>query len=142
MIYADTNVLLSIFCADVLSARAVHWFQGIGEPLCVSTWTVIEFRSNLGIRVRKRSLPRSTAIAAMARFDIAVAANFHQISPTPGNFTQASDWLASPECALRSGDALHLAIAFGHQCKRFATFDQPLGAAARKLNLPVDVLKP
>ena len=49
---------------------------------------------------------------------------------------------ANPECALRSGDALHLAIAFGRGCAGFITFDRPFGAAARRLGLPVKILRP
>jgi len=50
-------------------------------------------------------------------------------------------WLARPECASRSSDALHLAVAFGYGYKQFITFGQPLAAAARKLGLPAAVLE-
>ena len=66
----------------------------------------------------------------------------HLLSPAPEHFNQACDWLAKPECALRSADALHLAIAFGGGCKQFVSFDQLLGVAARKLGLAYLLLKP
>jgi len=141
VIYADTNILLSLFCPDVLTAAAVAWYQKIDDPVCISPWTVMEFRSNIGVRVRKALLPRAKGLAATRLFDSASKAHFHVLAPTPAHFDQAGEWLAKPECALRSGDALHLAIAFGYGCRQFATFDKPLGAAARKLRLPVLLLK-
>jgi uncharacterized protein len=142
VIYADTNILLSLFCPDSLSRAAAQWYEGVTEPVCISTWTLIEFRSNLGLRVRKGLLSRAMSVSVMKQFDAAAADHFHWLAPTQEHFQRASGWLANPACALRSGDALHLAIAFGHGCKQFVSFDQPLGAAAKKLGLPFLVLKP
>ena len=141
MIYADTNVLLSLFCPDSLTAAAVAWYQKIDDPVCISSWTVIEYRANMGLRVRKGLLPRAKAVAVLKQLDSAATNSFHMLAPLPEHFTAAGGWLVRPECALRSGDALHLAVAFGCGCKQFITFDQPLGAAARKLGLAVAVLK-
>ena len=77
-----------------------------------------------------------------SQFDAAVTANFHLLAPAQEHFLLACEWLAKPECALRGGDALHLAIAFGHGCKQFVSFDRPLGATAKKLGLPFLALKP
>ena len=141
MIYADTNVLLSLFCPDGLTAAAVAWYQRVEVPVCISSWTVVEYRANMGLRVRKWLLPRAKSVAVMKRLDSAASNSFHLLAPSPEHFSAAGDWLARPECALRSSDALHLAVAFGYGCKQFITFDQPLAAAARKLGLPVAVLK-
>ena len=141
MIYADTNVVLSLFCPDRLTAAALAWYQKIGDPVCISSWTVIEYRSNMGLRVRKGMMPRAKAMAVLKLLDSASTNNFHMLAPSPEHFTTAGGWLARPECALRSSDALHLAVALGYGCKQFITFDQPLAAAARKLGLPVAVLK-
>ncbi len=142
MIYADTNVLIAIVCDDALSAAADAWYESVSEPIAVCPWTVIEFRANIGLRVRKKEFTRAAGLTALAQFDRLIDSAFHTLAPAEGHFLKACDWLAHPECALHSGDALHLAIAFGHQCRQFVTFDQPLGAFARKLNLPVLVLKP
>jgi len=141
VIYADTNVLLSLFCPDSLSRAAAAWYEKASEPVCISPWTVMEFRSNMGLRVRKGLLPRGKSMAVMRQFDSATIANFHLLVPAHEHFIRAGEWLAKPECALRSADALHLAIAFGHGCKQFVSFDLALGAAAKKLGLPVVALK-
>ncbi len=85
-------------------------------------------------------LPRVNGDAAMAELDRLLRASLHTLVPNEDDFARARDWLANPTCALRSGDALHLAIAFGHGCVEFVSFDRPLGAAAKKLGLPVRVL--
>ena len=141
MIYADTNILLALFCADGLTATVEAWFEKTAEPISISPWTVLEFRSNIGVRIRRADLPRATGVAAIRRFEAATAVHFQVLVPAPEHFVRAGHWLADPDCALRSGDALHLAIAFGHGCDQFVTCDQPLGAAARKLKLNVKVLK-
>ncbi len=142
MIYADTNVMLSLFCPDSLSPAATRWYASVSAPVCISAWTLIEFRSNLGLRARKGLLSRSMSVATMKQFDAATSGNFHLLAVAQEHFHRAADWLANPACALRSGDALHLAIAYAHGCKQFVSFDQPLGAAAKKLGLPFLVLKP
>lgn len=141
MIYADTNVLLSLLCEDDLSDAADAWYRDADQPVATSLWSVIEFRSNIGLRVRKKLLPRVKGQAAMSELDRLLRASLHTLVPIEDHFTRARDWLANHRCALRSGDALHLAIAFGHGCVEFVSFDRPLGAAAKKLGLPVRILR-
>ena len=95
----------------------------------------------MGLRVHKGLLPRAKSVAVMKQLDSAATKFFHMLAPSPEHFTTAGRWLARPECALRSSDALHLAVAFGYGCKQFITFDHPLAATARKLGLAVAVLK-
>ena len=141
MIYADTNLLLSLLCEDDLSGAADAWYRKVEQPVAISLWGVLEFRSNIGLRVRKGWLPRVKGQAAISELDQLTRASLHSLVPTEGDFVKARDWLASPGCALRSGDALHLAIAFGHGCVEFVSFDRALGAAAKKLGLPVRILR-
>lgn len=142
MIYADTNILLSIFCPDALTEAAFLWYRQSDAPVALSTWTVTEFRANIGIRVRRSELTRVTGQAAMQRLDAAIKANMRLLAPLAEHFNIANEWLAKPDCALRSGDALHLAIAMERRCSQLVTFDRAFGSAARKLKLPVIVLKP
>ena len=142
MIYADTNVLLALFCPDGLTTAAEAWYEKVGVPVCISPWVVMEFRSSIGLRVRKGVLPRAKGMAAIHQFDVAVPVHFQMLTPSLEHFVRAGYWLADTDCALHGGDALHLGIAFGHGCSEFITFDQPLGASARKLKLNVRVLKP
>ena len=142
MIYVDTNVLLSIFCPDALTEAAFLWYRKADAPVALSTWTATEFRANIGIRVRRTDLSRAAGLAAMHRFDAAIVANMRVLAPSAEHFDIANEWLANPDCALRSGDALHLAIATERRCSQLVTFDRSFGSAARKLKLPVVVLKP
>jgi len=81
VIYADTNVLLSLYCPDSFSAAASAWYADVNAPVCISPWTVIEFRVNMGLRVRKGLLKRPMGLAVMKQFDAAVSANFHLLAP-------------------------------------------------------------
>ena len=142
MIYADTNVLLSIFCPDTLTEAAFRWYRQVETPIALSAWCVTEFRSNIGVRVRRSTLPRSAGIAAIRLLDAAIKVNLHMLAPSVDHFAIANEWLAKPDCALRSGDALHLAIATDNACHSLVTFDRAFGAAAKKLKFPVVVLDP
>ena len=142
MIYADTIMMLAVVCDDDFSAAADAWYASVTDPIAVSPRTVIEFRANIDLRVRTKEFTRAAGLTVLAQFDRLVDSALHTLAPVESDFLKARDWPAHPECALHSGAALHLAIAFGHQCRQFVTFDQPLGASARKLNLPVLVLKP
>ena len=141
MIYADTSFLLALFCPDSLTEAALRWYEKADARIAVSAWSVTEFRSNVGVRTRKRMLSRAAALAATQRFDAVIHSSFHMLTPTGAHFELANAWLTRPELALRSGDALHLGIAVGSQCSGLVTFDQSFGISARKLKLPVVVLK-
>lgn len=141
MIYADTNVLLSLLCEDDLTTAAEAWLGEIDEAVAISLWSMIEFRSNIGVRVRKGLLSRIKGLSALTEFDHLVDSGLHMLTPAAAHFIKARDWLANPGVALRSGDALHLAIAFGHGCDEFVSFDRPLGASAKRLGLAVKILR-
>lgn len=54
----------------------------------------MEFRANIGLRVRKVMLPRAKGIVAMKQCDSATTFHFHLLAPTPEHFVQSGEWLA------------------------------------------------
>lgn len=48
---------------------------------------------------------------------------------------RAATWLRSPDCALQTSDALHLAIALEHEVAAIATCDQRLARNIEKLRI-------
>ena len=51
------------------------------------------------------------------------------------DFAQAAQWCATASHALRSGNALHLAVAAHHQASHLATHDQRMLEFAPRLGL-------
>jgi hypothetical protein len=64
------------------------------------------------------------------------AESYHVILPTPSDFDLATRFLQHYRTGLRSGDALHLAIAQNHNADRFFTLDAKLIKAAKMVGIP------
>ena len=109
--------------------------------LAISLWTKIEFVSAMALKVRNRSISESRAGELIAKFEQTVVETFHIISPVDADFHLASRFLERFTSGLRSGDALHLAIAHNHEARRFYTLDEKLLKAARGLKIPAVGLK-
>ncbi|APD48754.1 type II toxin-antitoxin system VapC family toxin [Synechococcus sp. CS-602] len=110
--YVDSCLVLSLFLGDGGYGAAETWLLLQGDqPLWVSHWVLLELEL---FRQQRLSL----------------------IEPRGGDFFQARHWLQEFRAvALRSGDALHLALAKRHNLL-IATADRNLVRAADALSLP------
>jgi predicted nucleic acid-binding protein len=138
MRYFDTSFLVPIFVSERYTARVekVLSREPIGEPT-VSGWVRLEFSSALALQVRLATLDRRTAGDIEADFDAMIASTFTMVPVTSADFVQAQQFVRRPETGLRSGDALHLAIASNHRAEAIYSLDRGLLRAGRLLGLPV-----
>jgi uncharacterized protein len=137
--YLDTSVLVPLFVPEPLSDPIRAWFDAeAGATLAISAWTLTEFASAMGIKVRDKGLRPEQAQTACALMQTLATASLRVFTPTRGNFEQAAAYLAQHALGLRAGDALHLAIAQDQNAERFYTLDRRLITAARKLKLRVE----
>jgi predicted nucleic acid-binding protein len=67
-----------------------------------------------------------------------IASTFLTLLPTGADFDLARRFLRNYETGLRSGDALHLAIASNHGAEAIYSLDRGLLRAGRHLGLPVE----
>jgi predicted nucleic acid-binding protein len=96
----------------------------------------VEFAGLVARRVRMRELTEQLASRAVLVFERLLAESFHLILPTPPDFDLATRLLQHYRTGLRSGDALHLAIAQNHNADRFFTLDAKLIKAAKMVGIP------
>jgi predicted nucleic acid-binding protein len=139
MRYFDTSFLVPIFVQQAFTKRVddVLKRQPPGQ-VAVSSWTLVEFSSAIARQVRMRSLD-SEGVALIERaFDVYIEKSFEVIAPTVLDFDLARRFLRRYETGLRSGDALHLAIASNHRVEMLYSLDDGLLRAGRLLGLPVD----
>jgi uncharacterized protein len=128
-VYLDASILVSLFTVDTLTARADAALRERSPLLMVSDFAAAEFASAMARRVRMQVI---TADEARAVFDAWIARTTTLISMTSADVTAAAGFLRRLDLALRTQDALHIAIAQRVGAALF-TFDQQMASAARAL---------
>ena len=136
MIYVDTNVLLSLLVGDGSADAAGEWYSRQTAPLAISTWVTVEFYSHVGQRCRKGEETPRNAARIVDKFDQMVSDSFTLLTFSDAAIRRVSLWLRSADCALRTGDALHLAIALEHEAAAIVTFDDRFAHGIEKLRIP------
>ena len=139
--YVDTCVLLSLFLNDAGFLAAEQWFVNQGDaPLWVSHWVLVEFAGVVSLCARRGDLSNDRAGAIHAEFECFRRERLQLLEPRGTDFLQARQWLQAVESLpLRSGDALHLAMA-KRQNLTIASADQGLAKAAEALGLPCHLI--
>lgn len=135
MLYFDTSFLIPYFTAEPTSARVERFLgQQDVDQLAISLWTVTEFHSAIAIKIRTNQIPASLHGSILDHFKSACVETFRIHSPTAQDFDTAAHLLKDWESGLRSGDALHLAIA-GNRKTTLVTLDRILLKTARALGI-------
>ncbi|MGH6955819.1 MAG: type II toxin-antitoxin system VapC family toxin [Caulobacteraceae bacterium] len=135
-VYADTSLLVAIITPDAFSTRAKDFIESDRPTLLISDFAAAEFASALARRVRTRELTKGQAQEAFATFDGWAAYRGTRLEVTSFDVTRAETFLRRLDFALRTPDALHIAIAQRHDAA-LATFDAQMATAARTLGLEV-----
>ncbi|MGH8541358.1 MAG: type II toxin-antitoxin system VapC family toxin [Stenotrophobium sp.] len=138
MLYLDTSVLVPLFVQEPESAAVRAWFEvNAAKTLVISDWTLTEFASAMGIKVREKELKPDQARTACALMDKLATGSFKVLTPARGDYSKAAERLGQHALGLRAGDALHLAIAENEGVACFYTLDRRLIEAGRKLKLKI-----
>jgi predicted nucleic acid-binding protein len=134
MLYIDTCVLLAMLTPEVHSAPATAFLAKASAPMAISSWSVTELHSALGMKVRTRALSQAQAEAVLQGFERSLAPGLLLLEPQPQDFDNANACLRGWTTTLRAADALHLAIASGRGAS-LCSLDAPFVAAAQQLGL-------
>jgi predicted nucleic acid-binding protein len=136
MLYLDTSVLVPLFVPEPESDLVRAWFDArAGETLAISDWTLTEFASAMGIKVRDKGIKPDQAHKACALMEKLAGDSLKVFTPSRSDYGRAAEHLGHYALGLRAGDALHLAIAQNEGAECLYTFDRHLIEAARKLKL-------
>ena len=139
MLYIDTCVLLAVLMPEVHSAAATALFAEARVPLAISSWSVTELHSALGLKVRTRALNQAQAEAVLQGFEHSLAPGLLMLELEPQDFRNANACLRGWTTALRAADALHLAIASGRGAT-LCSLDAPFVLAAQQLGLDAQLI--
>ncbi len=140
MYYIDTSVLVAYYSPEDLSNHAEEFLTTCPQP-AISSLTELEFYSALARKARAGDLAKGDAERLSAAFLAHLQGSiFTYLSLQDEHFRLACHWLALWNTALRSFDALHLALtATGGMT--IVTADQQLARSAEALAVPVLFLK-
>jgi predicted nucleic acid-binding protein len=140
MVYFDTSVVVPLVLPEGSSDNVQAWVAANRRhSLALSDWTLTEFASALGGRVRTRTLTNDQALAAWAELKGHVRNSFGVLAPTRPDFDLAARLVLRFDLGLRAGDALHVAIAQNAGAASLLTLDKRLADAAAQLGLVVEV---
>lgn len=140
MLYFDTSFLAPLFKAEVHSLEVEKFVAGkTPGQMAISHWTHVEFASVLGKNVRIGSMTTAQANVAAAIFATFVRRGCTVLDVTSRDFDVARRFLTDHSTGLRSGDALHLAIASNNAVSSIYSLDRTMVAAGRSLGLPMNV---
>ena len=137
MIYLDTSAAVPMFVPEPASPAIEAWFESCTEPLVSSDWIVTEFSSALSIKVRKGEISAKQAQAAWKDFDAFCNSGLRLLPVSRKAFAEAAGMARKATSGLRSGDALHLAMALEAGASGIATADETLAKNAKANGLAV-----
>lgn len=136
MLYIDTSVLVG-FCTPEGKSAAIHkWYDNSKDTkLISSTWAFTEFASALSIKERSGQITPKESKRAWKLFE-AVCTNDIELLPIENKVFYSAGILALDSSSkLRSGDALHLAVARSFKAKSIVTLDKVLEKNAARLKI-------
>jgi uncharacterized protein len=140
-LYLDSCVVLSLFLGDTGYYAAEQWLLSqADQPLWVSHWVLLEFSGVVALCLRRGDLTAQRSLAIHAEFECFRHERLGLLEPRGADYLQARQWLQEFKGPpLRSGDALHLAIA-KRQNLTIASADRGLVKAAEALHLPFQLI--
>jgi uncharacterized protein len=143
MLYLDTSVLVPLFVPEPQTASIRQWAAAhAAEALIISDWTLVEFASAVGMKVRQKTLKPAQAQQACRLMNQLAEDSLQVVVPTRAAYSRAAEFLGNPVLGLRAGDALHLAVAIDEGAGNVYTLDQKLIVAGRKLKLGIEIASP
>jgi len=140
MVYLDTSLLVAVLTNEPRTAEIQEWLAAQPvEGLVISDWVVTEFSGALSLKVRTGQLTSAQRADVLAAFTSMAELSLSVLPLSRQNFRTAAHFADQHATGLRSGDALHLAIAAEHGI-RLASLDQVQVRAAESLGVSAILL--
>jgi predicted nucleic acid-binding protein len=139
MPYVDTSALVACYIPEEKSGKVTRALSE-AEENTISSLVVLEFLSAVARRARMRELSPDDGRRVISLFRLHVREGVYGFAPiTQREYDMAGDWLAGLKTAIRTLDALHLAVTYASDLT-LLTADTALAKAARTLGVPVQVV--
>ena len=130
MLYVDTSVLVAGLTNEAATERVQAWLgEQSADELAISRLVMTEFSAALSVKLRRGAVEPNERAAALAEFRSLAEQSFRVLSIESQDFDLAARLADQSASGLRAGDALHLALALGHDAL-LCTLDKRLAGAA------------
>ncbi|MCG6115777.1 MAG: type II toxin-antitoxin system VapC family toxin [Mesorhizobium sp.] len=137
MLYLDTSLLVAALTREPHTELAQAWLEEqVPERLMVSHLVITEFSSALSLKIRTGQIDIGSRRQALAGFRSLLADSLTVVAVLPEHFMDTAKFVDQHTLALRTGDALHLAVAVD-KAAAMCTFDRRLAEAATALGIEV-----
>ena len=141
MVYVDTSVIVSLLTEEPTTESVTAWFANLQDMPVSSDWLLTEFSSAISIKIRTGQLSGIAAKAVHKEFQLLALSGLRMAPVSRSAFKAAADMAQVHRYGLRSGDALHLAVAQEIGAKTIATLDGTMSKNARRLKMaPVEFI--
>ncbi|WP_263840144.1 type II toxin-antitoxin system VapC family toxin [Salinibacter sp.] len=138
--YVATSILAAYCCPELLSGRVEQRLRALRPPV-VSWLTDVEMHSALAKKVRRGELAEEDAERVQDLFRTHMFHILYEVAAIEhGDFVQARQWIARMDTALRTLDALHLAVAHRRGLE-VLTADEGLADAGRTFELDLELMR-
>lgn len=139
-LYLDTSVLVAALTNEPRTAAMQEWLVAQPpEQLAISDSVMTEFSGALSLKVRSGQMGPTHRADALALFVSLSETSLAVLHVSRRDFRTAAHFADQHEAGLRSGDALHLAIAANHGL-RLCSLDRTLARAADALGVSSTLL--
>lgn len=140
MNYLDTSLLVAALTHEPRTDTIQQWLAAQPpEELAISDWVITEFSGALSLKLRTGQLNTQHRAGALAEFTSLAEASLTVLPVSRLDFHTAPRFADQHATNLRSGDALHLAVAANHGAK-LHSLDKQLVAAAEALGVNATLL--
>ena len=137
--YFDTSVLVAYYCPEAISEQVEGLLRNQPGPI-ISELTEVEFYAAVARKVRQGGLDRPNALRVLSEFETHIAGGrYAKLTMEHQHYRMARDWFGQLRWAMRTLDALHLAVAVKAHAT-IVTADVAQAAVAEALGVPALLL--
>ena len=139
MHYIDTSILAAYYCPEAHSARIEKTLLKIQTPV-ISHLVETELYSAVARKIRMKELSRHDGSLILSQFHLHIESRLFRAMPVETrHYHIAREWIGRFDTALRTLDALHLAIAYSENLTLLSA-DRHLCKAAEYFGIDVQAV--